>query len=44
MRKAGVHGAFAHETAEDAFTTALSDAVQHQIEFSLDRADFLGSR
>ena len=37
MRKASVHGTFTHETAEDAFTTVLSDAVQHQIEFSLDR-------
>lgn len=37
MGKASVHGTFTHETAEDAFTTVLSDAVQHQIEFSLDR-------
>lgn len=36
MRKAGVHGAFTHETA-DAFTTVLSDTVQHPIEFSSDR-------
>lgn len=36
MRKAGVDGAFTHETA-DAFTTVLSDTVQHPIEFSSDR-------
>ena len=37
MHTADVHGAFTHETAEDAFSTVLTEVAQHHIEFSLDR-------